>query len=79
MAPSRPFGGRHQDHEYEPLNTTVDADDAALESSVTLDHDGEIPFSWIEYTIFGFLGMAMLWAWYAPHPRRVILRSPSLC
>lgn len=55
--------GRPQAEEYEPLTTT---DDTALESSTIFDPDAGIPFSWIEYSIFGFLGVAMLWAWYTP-------------
>ncbi|KZZ98983.1 hypothetical protein AAL_02534 [Moelleriella libera RCEF 2490] len=27
------------------------------------DDDEVIPFSWLEYAIFGLLGVAMLWAW----------------
>lgn len=30
-------------------------------------HDGEsveeVPFSWVEYSIFALIGVAMLWAW----------------
>ena len=53
--------------EYEPL-TSAEDEPTPLESSVVLDtrDDDDVPFSWIEYTIFGFLGMAMLWAWYVP-------------
>lgn len=61
MDRSKARGRRPQAEEYEPLTTT---DDTALESSTILDDHAEIPFSWIEYTIFGFLGVAMLWAWY---------------
>ncbi|OAA38082.1 nucleoside transporter family [Metarhizium rileyi] len=52
--------GRSQAEEYEPLAAS---DDAALETSAILDISDEIPFSWIEYIIFGILGIAMLWAW----------------
>ncbi|PNY27925.1 Nucleoside transporter FUN26 [Tolypocladium capitatum] len=56
--------------EYGPL-AGADDEPAALESSAVLDtrddddddDDDDVPFSWIEYSIFGFLGMAMLWAW----------------
>lgn len=61
MDRSRPIG-RSQAEEYEPLATS---DDAALESSAILRDTDLIPFSWIEYSIFGILGVAMLWAWYA--------------
>ncbi|CAI4211527.1 unnamed protein product [Parascedosporium putredinis] len=51
--------------EYERL--TEDADTSGLEPSEALDHyagrEEEVPFSWVEYAIFGLLGMAMLWAW----------------
>jgi equilibrative nucleoside transporter 1/2/3 len=52
--------GRSPAEEYEPLTGT---DDTAPENSTQLDGLEEIPFSWIEYTIFAFLGVAMLWAW----------------
>lgn len=42
---------------YRRLGTDMDDDDAG--SVVT---EGP-PFSWLEYAIFGFLGVAMLWAW----------------
>jgi solute carrier family 29 (equilibrative nucleoside transporter), member 1/2/3 len=46
--------------EYEPLHP----DEAtALEGSAVLDGQSEVPFSWMEYSIFAVLGMAMLWAW----------------
>ncbi|PFH58400.1 hypothetical protein XA68_13717 [Ophiocordyceps unilateralis] len=46
---------------YERLGADDDDDDdARLERSVLVDGP---PFSWLEYTIFGFLGVAMLWAW----------------
>lgn len=46
--------------EYAPLNT----DEAtALEGSAVLQGQHELPFSWIEYSIFALLGVAMLWAW----------------
>ncbi|KAK2591314.1 hypothetical protein QQS21_010998 [Conoideocrella luteorostrata] len=56
------FGRRSSPtEEYEPL--TGDEDGTAPEASVVLENWDEIPFSWIEYGIFGFLGVAMLWAW----------------
>ena len=46
--------------EYEPL---ADDDSATLEGSV---YEDSAPFSWIEYSIFALIGVAMLWAWYVP-------------
>ncbi|KAL2133395.1 hypothetical protein VTI74DRAFT_2438 [Chaetomium olivicolor] len=43
--------------EYEPL---TDDDSGTLEGSI---HEAEAPFSWIEYSIFALIGVAMLWAW----------------
>lgn len=51
--------------EYEPLAGAEDAESPATERSVVLDHDPDADFSWLEYAIFAFLGVAMLWAWYA--------------
>ncbi|KAI5465681.1 nucleoside transporter-domain-containing protein [Mariannaea sp. PMI_226] len=47
--------------EYEPL--TGSEEPTALEGSAVLDGQHEVPFSWMEYSIFALLGMAMLWAW----------------
>lgn len=47
--------------EYEPLHNPEEA--TALEGSTVLDGQDETPFSWLEYSIFAVLGMAMLWAW----------------
>jgi equilibrative nucleoside transporter 1/2/3 len=44
--------------EYEPL---TDDDSLTLEGSIC---EEEAPFSWIEYSIFALIGVAMLWAWY---------------
>lgn len=54
---------------YEPVNTTDAQDEGDAESY----HDGstdegfvseyEKTFSWVEYSIFMLLGIAMLWAW----------------
>ncbi|KAL2260393.1 hypothetical protein VTK26DRAFT_5599 [Humicola hyalothermophila] len=43
--------------EYEPL---ADDDSAALGGTAC---EYETPFSWIEYSIFALIGVAMLWAW----------------
>lgn len=50
--------------EYEPL---ADDDSGTLEGSI---YEEGTPFSWIEYSIFALIGVAMLWAWYVslwPH------------
>lgn len=55
--------------EYQSLADVEDHAAASDEDSALLgglDQDShDVPFSWIEYAIFCFLGMAMLWAWYA--------------
>jgi hypothetical protein len=44
---------------YEPLGGgSVDADGERIE------HHKEDGFSWLDYSIFLLLGVAMLWAWY---------------
>ncbi|KAJ9651502.1 hypothetical protein H2198_009230 [Neophaeococcomyces mojaviensis] len=48
---------------YAPINTTTDEHDHDDESSQTLEENNEPPFSWVEYSIFLLLGVAMLWAW----------------
>lgn len=57
--------------EYEPLRDVDETN--ALEDSVVLDTSEEVAFSWIEYSIFVLLGMAMLWAWYVTPKRYSIL------
>lgn len=52
-----------QDSEYEPL--TAPDESTPLDDSTIFEVEEELPFSLIEYSIFGLLGMAMLWAWYA--------------
>ncbi|RTE72931.1 hypothetical protein BHE90_012652 [Fusarium euwallaceae] len=47
--------------EYEPLNGAEEA--TALEGSTQLEGQHDLPFSWMEYSIFALLGVAMLWAW----------------
>ena len=50
--------------EYQPL--TDDNDTGTLEGSTYTVDDGEVeevPFSWVEYSIFVLLGVAMLWSW----------------
>ena len=50
--------------EYE----AVPEEPTALDGSVVLEGSDEVPFSWVEYSIFTLLGVAMLWAWYPPSP-----------
>lgn len=48
--------------EYEPLTD----DSGTIEGSTYTVSDGEgedVPFSWLEYSIFVLLGVAMLWSW----------------
>lgn len=55
------FKKREEDQEeYQPL--TEESQDG--EQIPGHDEDTYIPFSWIEYSIFALLGVAMLWAWY---------------
>lgn len=52
--------------EYAPLR---DSGDDASENGYMSEDGGElldateVPFSWLEYTIFAMIGVAMLWAW----------------
>ncbi|KAL0931915.1 nucleoside transporter family [Colletotrichum truncatum] len=45
--------------EYEPLAEQG----GEVEESALLGAQDEVPFSWSEYLLFAWLGMAMLWAW----------------
>ena len=52
---------------YAPINT--EAQDDESESYGGSDESlapEETAFSWIEYSIFTLLGVAMLWAWWDP-------------
>ncbi|KAH7328429.1 nucleoside transporter-domain-containing protein [Stachybotrys elegans] len=48
--------------EYEPLTTATD-EPTHLDDSTILAPEEDVPFSWMEYSIFTLLGVAMLWAW----------------
>ncbi|PHH61842.1 hypothetical protein CDD82_2099 [Ophiocordyceps australis] len=50
---------------YEPLPSAddVDQDSSSRRPSASRHDHHQIPFSWLEYAIFCFLGVAMLWAW----------------
>jgi solute carrier family 29 (equilibrative nucleoside transporter), member 1/2/3 len=47
---------------YEPIQDDGhdDTESTVAESDV---EEEQLPFSWIEYSIFLLLGVAMLWAW----------------
>lgn len=50
---------------YEPLNggdEPTDFNPSAIEDEVQQQRE-QVPFSWLEYSIFAFLGTAMLWSW----------------
>jgi hypothetical protein len=49
---------------YAPINTEAQDDDSeSYQGSNESLAPEEIQFSWIEYSIFTLLGVAMLWAW----------------
>jgi equilibrative nucleoside transporter 1/2/3 len=58
------------EQEYEPLDGDANTLDEEVRRPVLIlpeDEDGggqSEPFSWLEYSIFLLLGIAMLWAWY---------------
>jgi hypothetical protein len=54
------FAKKSESQEYAPLQADADDNDAATLTSTT----EEPPFSWLEYSVFLLLGVAMLWAWY---------------
>ncbi|KAK4231512.1 catalase-like domain-containing protein [Podospora fimiseda] len=45
-------------NEYAPLT-----DDESMTQQGSIYEDEQAPFSWLEYSIFALIGMAMLWAW----------------
>lgn len=51
--------------EYAPLRDS--GDDASFSGDISDNGElldaTEVPFSWLEYTIFAMIGVAMLWAW----------------
>lgn len=50
---------------YEPVESNIDSEDEDVERPVYyLPEAHEEPFSWLEYSIFLLLGIAMLWAWW---------------
>lgn len=58
------------EQEYEPLDSDANTlDEEGRRPVLILPEDEEgggqsEPFSWLEYSIFLLLGIAMLWAWY---------------
>lgn len=56
------FGKPVDDQNYEPLG---DADEDVRRPILVVPDPAE-PFSYLEYSVFLLLGIAMLWAWYAP-------------
>lgn len=51
--------------EYAPLRDSGDdaSDGGDISDDGELFDATEVPFSWLEYTIFAMVGVAMLWAW----------------
>lgn len=50
--------------EYAPIDSELDINDEDVSRPDTyLLEQHEEPFSWLEYSIFLLLGIAMLWAW----------------
>jgi equilibrative nucleoside transporter 1/2/3 len=55
------FKKSESSQDYEPLYNDGDED---VRRPVLIRPDtAEAPFSWLEYSIFLILGVAMLWAW----------------
>lgn len=50
--------------EYERIDNDENDEDVRRPVLIIPDNAGEEPFSWLEYSIFVLLGIAMLWAWY---------------
>lgn len=82
---SRPPKRNGHGPEYEPLtsNTEDDHERTSFEDSPVLEPASEPPFSWLEYSIFILLGIAMLWAWNmflaaAPYFAGRFAASPSI-
>ncbi|KAK5990154.1 Nucleoside transporter FUN26-like protein [Cladobotryum mycophilum] len=49
--------------DYQSLSDDAEDGHRSSEDEALLGEMEEVPFSWFEYTIFCFLGVAMLWAW----------------
>ena len=50
--------------DYEPIGDPQQDDDSDSVSEETQREVDGTAFSWVEYSIFLLLGIAMLWAWY---------------
>ncbi|OAA67424.1 nucleoside transporter family [Cordyceps fumosorosea ARSEF 2679] len=68
--PSSQCGSSSHTAEYEPLTgpetpTEMQPGDILIDDDTASSQDDSDapPFSWVDYGVFGFLGMAMLWAW----------------
>lgn len=73
---SRVFPSSGANSEYEPVENdellanaetdTTQLHNSLLEEERENEEDGALkkPFSWHDYTVFLFLGVSMLWAWY---------------
>ncbi|TPX10873.1 uncharacterized protein E0L32_008262 [Thyridium curvatum] len=59
------FAERPEPQEYAPLAPAArDAEsESFLEGEVEEGNEEDCPFSWVEYSIFALIGVAMLWAW----------------
>lgn len=53
------FRNKDSGQEYEPLNEEAEFPGETRQQN----ENNEAPFSWVEYSIFALLGVAMLWAW----------------
>lgn len=62
----RIFQEQTSDTSYEPLEGGSERPDGER-----IELEVEQPFSWIDYSVFLLLGVAMLWAWWVQH----VLRS----
>jgi solute carrier family 29 (equilibrative nucleoside transporter), member 1/2/3 len=64
---------------YKPLSDDNDEQDSLISGSrsthSSADPPADAPFSALHYAVFALLGVAMLWAWYAPPP---LLLRPAL-
>ena len=53
-----------EEQEYAPLNDGPVGFEESGSSYLEGESLDEAQFSWMEYLIFGLIGVAMLWAWY---------------
>ena len=62
------------EQEYEPLHDGHLAVEDQGSSYLEAESETEAIFSWMEYSVFTLIGVAMLWAWYELCP---LLRGTS--